>query len=128
MKIELTVTKEYDVKYLQAQCKPRSWEDCHKGIPCRSGDTWNPLIEIDTGKIVNWEQGKTASIHYKVCDSGYYSLLDENNKEVVSYNGYVPDIMCPKEPNYGDYIIMDIDENGIIQNYKTTDLVEFIDE
>jgi hypothetical protein len=126
MKVELTVTKEFEVKYLQAQCGVRYWEDGDEDIPCREGDNWNPLIEIETGKILNWEQGKTASLHYKVCDAGFYSLLDGDKKEITSYDGYVPKILCPKDSGYGNYVIMDIDENGMIQNYSTTDLEEFL--
>ena len=29
----------------------------------------------------------------------------------------MPSTLSPKEPGYGDYIIMDIDENGIIQDW-----------
>jgi len=42
-------------------------------------------------------------------------------------NDYVPEIMCPKENGYGDYIIMIVDENGKIENWKQT-LDGFIDE
>lgn len=45
-------------------------------------------------------------------------MLDADQKEVKEVDGYVIDMMCPKENGYGDYIIMDIDENGIIQDWK----------
>ena len=34
-----------------------------------------------------------------------------------SADGYVPDTLCPKEKGYGDYIVMDIDENGMIEDW-----------
>lgn len=37
---------------------------------------------------------------------------------IKSYDGYVPEVMCPKDNGYGDYIIMDIDENGFIQGWN----------
>jgi hypothetical protein len=133
MKIELKVTKEYDVRFLQVDAGVRYWED---GIingenfedgsttPCVEGDRWKPLIDIESGKILNWNIGNTADIHYKVCDDGVYILLDENKDIILSYEGYVRNIMCPQEQGYGDYIIMSIDENGMIQEWNV-DLTDF---
>jgi hypothetical protein len=81
-------------------------------------DCWKPTIEIETGIILDWPKGAEASIHYKVCDDGVYRLLDEEKKTVVEIDGYVPDIMSPKENGYGDYVIMDVCTNGKIQNWK----------
>ena len=54
-----------------------------------------------------------------MCDCGSYYLKDEQGNTVLAIeNDYVPKIMCPKENGYGDYIIMDIDEIGQIQNWK----------
>lgn len=129
MKIELKITKEFDVKFLQVEAGARYWEDgTINGIddvngdltPCREGDYWKPLIEIDSGKILNWKQGTKAELHYKVVDDGTYVLLDENKKIIKEIDGYVPDIMCPEGEGYGDYIIMNIDENGIIAKWNPT--------
>jgi len=87
-------------------------------IPCRDGEYWKPLIEVETGKIVNWEQGKTAKIHYKSCDDNLFKLLDENKNVITSIDGYVIDMMCPVGEGYGDYVIMNIDENGIIKDWE----------
>lgn len=128
MKIKLKIEKEFEVKYLQAKCGARYWEDSRingvedteegENIPCKEGDYWCPLIELETGKILNWEIGKTAEIYYKCCDDGFYSLLDEEKTIVKQVEGYVPEIMCPVENGYGDYVIMNIDENGQIQNWN----------
>ena len=129
MKITIKQEKEVDVRFLKAECGVRYWEDAtvngvedEKGelIPCREGDCWCPIIDLQSGFITNWEQGKEASIHYKVCDAGTYTLLDENHNEVKSIDGYVPDIMSPQDRGYGDYVIMKVDQNGIIQNWKVT--------
>lgn len=135
MKVKLKIEKEFEVKYLQVKAGARYWEDAivdgvedTEGslIPCREGDYWCPLIELESGIIKNWEHGKKASVHFKVCDDGEYSLLDLNKEVVKSIDGYVPDIMSPKESGYGDYIIMDIDENGKISNWRVK-LDEFTD-
>lgn len=126
MKIKLKIEKEFDVKYLLAECGARYWEDSElngqedtdKNMPCIDGEYWKPLIDIETGRIVNWEEGNEASIHYKCCDDGIYKLLDENKNEITSIEGYVPRIMCPKENGYGDYVIMDIKKNGEISDWK----------
>lgn len=78
---------------------------------------WRPVINIDEGKIENWCIGKTADIHYKVCDDFLCDVLDSNGEVFSEYDDYVPKIMCPAENGYGDYIIMHIDENGMIENW-----------
>lgn len=127
MKIELTVKKDFDVKFLQAKVGARYWEDGTVNgkedtngdlMPCRNGDNWEPLINIETGKIVNWEQGKTAHTHYKSCDENTFTLLDENNVPIKEIEGYVIKMMCPAENGYGDYVIMSIDKNGFIDKWK----------
>jgi len=74
--------------------------------------------DLDKGLIINWEKGKTASLHYKVCDAGTYKLTEENGDIIAEYDGYVPDVLCPDGEGYGDYIIMSVDENGYIQNWE----------
>lgn len=111
MKATIQIEKEYDLKTIRV-------EDTDGNIPCRVDDNWCPIIELETGKITNWEQGKTAEIHYKVCDECNYSIDDINGEEVIHRECYVPDFLCPKESGYGDYIIMDIDENGMIKDFN----------
>lgn len=129
MKITLQVEKEFEIKTMLVKAGARYWEDSEINgipdengdlIPCRDGDYWCPNIDIETGKILNWEQGKSANIHYKVCDDGEYTIIDEQGYIIKSsgHGAYVPDMLCPKERGYGDYIIMDIDENGMISNWK----------
>ena len=38
--------------------------------------------------------------------------------EIISIDGYVPKMMSPKEEGYGDYVIMDVDCDGKIDNWK----------
>lgn len=127
MKKTVKTYKEVEVKTLSVEANVRYWEGATVNgiedvdgslIPCRNGDNWCPVIDIDTGLITNWTQGTVASIHYKVCDAGTYRLLDEQGKELSISEGYVPKIMCPEGGGFGDYIIMGIDENGKIANWE----------
>lgn len=135
MKIKIKVEKEVEVKTLQVKAEVRYWEDAEvngkpdteigQNIPCKDGQNWCPEIDIETGKILNWELGKTANVHYKVADECGWDLKDENGVVVLSVeDGYVPDVLAPKEAGYGDYIIMDIDENGVIADWDF-DITDF---
>lgn len=136
MKAILQIEKEIEIKTLRVEAGVRYYEDATvngvtdtdgKLIPCKKGELWCPLIDIDTGIITNWKQGTKAEIHYKVCDAGNYFLLDVDGETVLSIeDGYVPSILYPKEEGYGDYIIMDVDENGKISDWKINR--ELIDE
>jgi len=127
VKIKMKVQVERDVKFLKAECGVRYWEDAevngaeddedNPAIPFKVGDTWCPVIDIEAGTILDWPAGTTASTHYKVCDDGRYSLLDENKTEVVTIDGYVPKIMCPGGSGYGDYVIMKIGPDGKIDGW-----------
>lgn len=131
--IEVTRIEKVAVKYLKVEAGVRYWEDAAingvadtegKLTPCRAGDCWTPVIDLETGVIENWPVGTEASIHFKVCDSGRYTLLDADRNEVKAIDGYVPRIMSPGENGYGDYIIMDIDGAGKIGKWRVT-LAEF---
>lgn len=128
MKLTIKVKKEVDITTMLVKAKVRYWEDAsvdgvddEEGtlIPCRQGEIWAPEIDIDTGKIRNWEQGKKAKVHYKVCDQCSFYIKDSEGNIVGKQEGeYVPGVLCPKDSGYGDYIIMDIDENGLIDKWK----------
>ena len=134
--IETKKTIPITVKYLRAECGVRYWEDATVDgvtdedgalIPCRIAETWCPKIDLDTGIIDGWPEGRVASVHYKVCDDGRYSLLDADGRDVLTIDGYVPRIMCPAENGYGDYVIMEIGPDGKISGWKI-DLSEFQEE
>ena len=46
---------------------------------------------------------------------------------IKDYEGYAPEFMCPKDRGYGDYIIMDIDENDYIQDWDREAVSNFIE-
>ena len=137
MKVTVKIEKEVELKTLVVKAGVRYYEDATVNgvedtegdlIPCKQGELWCPIIDIDSGVITNWKQGVKAEVHYKVCDAGSYYLQDSEGNTVLSIEqDYVPKMMCPKESGYGDYIIMDIDENGKIANFIQT-LDGFVDE
>ena len=129
MKVTVIEKKVVDASFLKVSAGVRYWEDATVNgekdedgmlIPCRNGDYWEPLIDVDTGQIINWRHGVVADIHYKVCDDGKYTLQSINGYEIKTKEGYVPDIMCPEENVFGDYIIMKVNEGGMIANWKQT--------
>lgn len=113
---------------LKASLGVRYWEDGdvngkadderHPTIPLRQGAYWNIEIDLETGVIVDWPEGVTASVHYKVCDAGVYTLLDKDGTEIARIDGYVPSILYPEGNGYGDYVIMEIDGTGQIKSWK----------
>lgn len=128
MIIKLKVEKEFEVKTVLVDAGVRYWEnasindvDDENGdlIPCRVGDRWMPIIDLETGIITNWEKGKEANIHYKVCDDGEYWLQDGNGDSIIKAKGYyVPNFLSIEDNGFGDYIIMKVDKDGLINNWK----------
>jgi hypothetical protein len=135
MKATIKIEKEVDIKTVYVEAHVRYWEDATiNGVvdedgtltPCRKGELWCPIIDIDTGIITNWTIGVTADVHLKVCDAGSYFLKDAEGNIVLSReDNYVPNCLIPG--SYGDYIEMQIDENGKIANWEPS-LDDFMNE
>lgn len=129
MKATIKVEQEVDLRELHVEAKVRYWEDAEineeaapesgEGVPFAKGEMWTPVINLETGRIKNWPKGMTAAIHFKVCDAGSYYLKDENGKTVLSIEqNYVPGCLAPDGSGFGDYIILDIDSEGVIKNWS----------
>lgn len=130
MSIEIEVIKRERVlvKFLRVSAAVRYWEDATVNgeedtagtlIPMRNGDCWEPLIDLATGRIVGWPEGVTADVHYKVCDRGFYWLADEAGRNVVKWaSDYIPDdLLCRGESGHGDYIILRVAGDGMIDGW-----------
>ena len=92
-----------------------------KDIGYKESDYWEIVIDIDNGKILNWPNNFWLKTHYKVCDDGEYVFLDENMNEVVNITDkycqyYVPDFLALEDSGYGDYVLLNIDNHGNIEN------------
>lgn len=116
-------------KYIEVSAAVRYWDDATVNgaqddsgdlIPCKQGSYWVPVIRLADGVVMDWPQGTTAEIHYKVCDAGEYWLQDENRKRIAKYAGdYVPnDFLAPGASGYGDYIILKVGPNGAIDGWR----------
>jgi len=115
-------------KFIKISADVRYWEDAtlngcedEQGeMPLRNGNSWEPVINLETGSIDCWPAGVTADVHYKVCDAGEYWLLDENKKPFAKWSGYyVPDdILCVGCNGYGDYIIFKVGSDGFIIGWQ----------
>jgi hypothetical protein len=95
-------------------------EDTEGNVPLRNGENWEPVIDLTTGRILNWPEGVSASIHYKVCDAGEYWLLDAAKQRIAKWKGYyVPDdILCVGDNGYGDYIIFKVGSDGVVVGWS----------
>ena len=150
MKIDIKVTKEFDIKYIFIDSSVRYWEDSRiNGIRDISNPTidnpptipkviwdienqefkWVPIIDIDKGIILDWPTDIEAIIHYKVCDEFKCCVKEslDKNYSVLHYEGYVPRFMCPVEDGFGDYIIMSIDKNGKIKGWNPGLVKDFLE-
>jgi len=123
-------------KYLKVEADVRYWDGATingtsseqgENVPFKNGATWEPVIDLDQGLVVNWPQGVIAYFHFKVCDLCDYHMLDENKKVIASrFNNYVPDGLCHGDKGYGDYIIFSVGADGKIDKYsKNIDLDDF---
>lgn len=129
-----TILVNANVKYWDGEINGMADHTKTPRMPCvvkgDKGYRWMPIIDIETGQIRNWRAGTTAEIHYRVYDGFACKIIDEKGDvpcDIKDYEGYVLDFMCPKEDGYGDYIVMDIDENGYIQDWDKEKVLEFIE-
>lgn len=136
MKIEIKVPKIVEVTHLKVKCGARYWEDATVNgiedtngdlIPLREGDYWCPTIDIETGIIKDWPKGTKANVHYKCCDDGDYWLINNDGFELKRPGYYVPSILDIYNDSFGDYVILNIDENGQIADWPNEhDIKEFL--
>lgn len=119
--------------YIEVSADVRYWEDATINgtedtdgalIPHRNGKSWVPVIRLADGLVMDWPEGTTADIHYKVCDAGEYWLQDSDRKRVAKWVGfYAPnDFLCHGDSGYGDYIIFKVGADGLIEKWRNPDI------
>lgn len=123
-----TMTDINQASYLEVDAGVRYWEDAtlngvadeSGNMPLREGEAWQIVIDLQTGQILEWPVGNEASIHYKVCDAGYYWLLDNEKRRIAKWRGhYVPgSAFGNRETDNGDYIIFNITRDGLIDGWQ----------
>ena len=119
--------------YIEVRAEVRYWEDATVNgqedadgtlTPARVNESWRPVIRLADGLVMDWPQGTTADIHYKVCDAGEYWLLDDGRKRVAKWAGfYVPgEFLCHGDNGYGDYIILKVGADGLIAGWSAPEI------
>lgn len=127
--ISLAQQGERQPTFIEVRAEVRYWEDSSVNgvedeagtlIPLRNGKYWAPVIRLEDGTIMDWPQGTTADVHFKVCDQGEYWLLDGKRNRIAKWGGYyVPNqFLCHGDNGYGDYIIFKVIENGRIEGWS----------
>jgi hypothetical protein len=128
MKFTITKPVEIEITYVELDLPVKyDDEDMPADFPFRTGDRWNVTVEIETGKILNWPHGVTHDLYMKVTDCGTYRLSDPQHVEHAAIEAnYVPHGVVPGD--YGDYVELKIDANGIITNWpKRPDVSAFFE-
>jgi hypothetical protein len=131
--IEITSTSRFHPVRLVVSAEVRYWEDAQINgvydteegmhIPLKIGNLWKPVIELETGRVLDWPIGTTADIHYKVCDAGEYWLEDAEGARVKWTGDYVPDDILAGGDGFGDYIILEIGAGGLIAGWRMPVLI-----
>lgn len=120
MKMTVLTPMEVQIRYVRIDVPNRYGdEDIPADFPGLDASGKRLVMEwdIDTGAIKGWPAGRSESLHLKVTDEGSYYLLAGDGSVMFSRSDcYVPHCVVPGE--YGDYVVFDIDANGVIQNYR----------
>lgn len=140
METKMNLTLEVELSRICINAYIEYWEDAYvngmeddnenPSIPCVDSSKyyWQPIINIETGEVLNWKKGITAKTNYKVRDEFSCDFLDNKEETVKSYEGYVPEFMYPGEKGFGDYIMLTIDKDGYIKNWDKNLVVKFFQE
>lgn len=118
--MKLTVTKpvEIEVSFVRLVVPVRYDEDdMPNDFPFRKNDMWDVTVDIESGKILEWPEGVELDLYMKVTDTGSYYLLDSQSHVIgASEHDYVPHSVIPGD--YGDYIDLEIQADGVIANWR----------
>ncbi len=134
MKAKMKIEREVEIRSIIISVEPRyigddEDSDMSSDFPLldESKTLWTAHVNIDTGLISGWPIGEKRKAFIKVCDAGQYTLVDSDGNHLKTIEGYVPNGIIPGE--YGDYIDLDIDENGFIANWpKRPDISAFLND
>ena len=101
-------------------------------IPFRHGPNWMPVINLSTGKIIDWPAGVSAEIHYGCRGSSSYLLTDEKMRKIAEWpNSALRTASGHLWHGCGglgdDFIDMTIDESGQIDGWIPPALIKYRD-
>ena len=116
--------KKVDVKYLDISATVRIVSGSlippeQENLPCTINGVWCPQIDIETGRITNWEHRGQLKVDVGVI---YFEweLQDRNCGVIIRLSdALVPAFLCVQEEgSVCDRIIVNISKDGLIENWK----------
>lgn len=129
--MKVTVYKPVELEIHTVRIEVELHDDVSENLPkhlFNDDGELDLLIEVDTGKVVSWQGSEPVNIYDKVCDNCVYTLFDSGGLEVAKIdNYYVPNDLIPGD--YGDYINLEINADGIVTNWhKYPSVLKFFPE
>ena len=82
-------------------------------------------IDLKTHKIVEPEKVPDGNLYIKSCDTGTYTLMDEDFFPIAEMSGYGPNKLIPPSNGYGDYIDLKVKDNIVTNWYEHPSFEEF---
>jgi hypothetical protein len=143
MKVRVKKVVEFDVASIKIDIPVRYGnEDIPEDFPfrvkaaelegflyCGDYDRWIVIVDVAEkgARVRDWPEGQTGDFCMKVCDEGFYCLLDSEGAVVARREeNYVPNRLLPPNDGWGDYVELKIDEDGKIVNWpKRPDFSQF---
>jgi hypothetical protein len=119
MNVTINRPVNYEVKTIEVKVFIRNTE-LYSKLQCMNPyeGYWCPIIDVDEGIITNWDINESVYVFLKVCDEFECTVKDASDAIVASYNGYVLNFMAITDEGYGDYIYLDVNEDGYIENWS----------
>jgi len=122
---ELRIKQNYNLTKLNIFVPVRyQEEDIPNNFPCRSSDKLYLDIDLEKNKIINYKWHEPVKLYLEVDDSGSYTVFGKDLDEdypvesviLELHNDYVP--ACLSKNGYGKNLVLDIDENGFLNNFE----------
>lgn len=113
----IPATREVDIATLSVSVPLELDDSLPIDMPGRLTDRWAFRVDIDTGKILNWPQGRTESVNLIVRDTGTYTLTTRSGEQVWIRDqvGYVPTGLLPTDDT--DDLTFVIEPDGTITGF-----------
>lgn len=129
--MKVTVYKPVELEIHTVRIEVELHDDVSESLPnhlFNDDGELDLLIEVDTGKVMSWQGSEPVNIYDNVRDNGVYTLFGTDGLEVSKIdNYYVPNDLIPGD--YGDYINLEINADGVITNWpKHPNVLQFFPE
>lgn len=82
-------------------------------------------IDLKSHRIIEPASVPDGNLYIKSCDTGKYTLMDEDFFPLAELNGYGPNKLVPPSDGYGDYIDLQVKDNIITNWYEHPSFEEF---